>query len=127
MKLKHIVKVLTMLGALAVIFVTAVIGEEHIRMRSKVAIPITTEGSGISKVQAFQRPDLLWVGKAWWITVESLNATEVVLDGSWKAHLPPGTNTIFWNHDSTSTTKYGPSCRVRVPTSVVVKTTGQAK
>ncbi len=117
-------KTMKMVGwllALFLIFLLGVFAEEYIRSLARKPIRVSIEESVHAKVSAHVQPDFMWIGKAWWIKIESEVPVAINLDGKWSAIIPPGTNTIFSNHDVNNTTKFGTNIWYKTPAEIIVK------
>jgi hypothetical protein len=100
--MKHIVKILAA-GAACVIIVWV-----EAALRANQGGSLLIDGLPIehARVTGKWQPDFLWVGKAWWIDIESEVPLRLRLD-EWQGEIPKGTHKIYSNHDGTNTGAFG--------------------
>ena len=107
-------------GALC-LFVLGVFTESYIRSLARKTIPVVVTEDLSGTFEAYVEPDFLWCGEAWWITVRSKSPVQLDIDGKWKAIIPPGTNTVYSNHDINNTTEFGTNRWWKTPWTVTVR------
>ena len=107
--LRYVMKAFKIAGGVLAVILVFVLGtfvESYVRSLARKPIPVLLEGALHAKVSAYVQPDFLWAGEAWWIEVKSDAPVSIDLDGKWNAVVPPGTNTIYANHDVNNTTRF---------------------
>ncbi len=100
--MKFLIRPILLVGSvLGVIF-----GEEVIRAFQKEQMPV--EGLPIKGVTVTStwKPDFLWSGKAWLMTIQTDRILELQIN-HWSGEVPIGEHKIFGNHDRTNTDDYG--------------------
>ena len=95
--------------------------EEYIRSLSREPISVVIADGLSAEVEAYVQPDFLWAGEAWWIEVRAEVPVLLGINDEWQAVIPPGTNTIFSNHDENNTAKFGTSAWWKVPTKILAE------
>jgi hypothetical protein len=107
------------LGATAV-FIAGVLTENYIRSLAREPIPVVISDNLTVKVEAHVQPDFLWAGKAWWIKITTRVPVRLDIDGEWEATIPPGTNTVYSNHDVNNTTEFNTNRWWKTPSRITV-------
>ena len=102
------------------VFAGGVMLEAYLRGLNRRVIPVQVNSESRTVVTAWAQPDFLWASEMWSIDIESDVPTVVDIDGIWKADVPPGMHSIYSNHDSENTRRYGPSVWTRTPGKVTV-------
>jgi len=72
-------------------------------------------------VAAHVRSDFFWIGKAWFVSINSEEPVSVDFDGRWKASVPTGKHTIYDNHDVNNTTEYSTTRWSEAPAAITVR------
>ena len=119
--LEELSRIVGMLLVMMALFMAFVVIENYVRVRQRKAIPVSFEGHEKAKVTAYVWPDFLWIGNAWYVDIECDHPVSIDFDGEWKASLPRGTTTIYSNHDSNNTAKFGAASWYATPKVIVVK------
>jgi hypothetical protein len=96
-----------LLGLLS--FVVIVLGEAAIRSTQRH--PLSIKGPSIpgTTIHGSWGPDFLWMGKAWWIEVDTQTPLVLKLNHRWIGKIPIGKHNIYENHDNTNTEMFGPA------------------
>jgi len=98
-----------------------VLVESRVRSSARKSIPVVVEGDVRAEVRAYVQPDFLWSGEAWWIEFNSQAPLLLDLDGEWIAIIPPGTNTLYSNHDVNNTTEFNTNRWWKTPSRITVR------
>jgi hypothetical protein len=84
-------------AAIMLAFVLGVIGEGGIRSLAVRPLPVLIAIDVKAEVSANVRPDFLWSGKAWIVSINSEGPVSIDFDGRWKAIVPAGKHRIYHN------------------------------
>lgn len=118
--MKPIAKILASVAVGFVLLLCAALGDARIRRMqvSELAIVgLPIEGAEVSGAHS---PDFLWVGRAWWIEIDTTKPLLLTLD-DWCGRIPVGVHKVFSNHDHTNTGQYGDKDFWGFPKSVSVR------
>ena len=95
--------------------------ECYLRSLAREPIPVTIAPDARANAKAFVEPDFLWAGKAWWIDVEADVPIVLDIDGTWSAVVPPGSHSIYANHDHNNVREFSADSSWTTPKQILVR------
>ena len=110
------------------IFITAISAmliEHRIRAGQRSSLEISGLPIEGATVKGNHIPDFGWVGRAWWIDIDTEKPLLLRID-DWVGQIPPGSHKIFSNHDATNRADYGEGKILGLPKSILVEVLSEA-